>query len=60
MSHVRRLTSSEVRRCFKSAMDYVTRGGVVLIETTKAQHPRAVIISIEQAQEAGIIPKEQE
>lgn len=56
MDRFRRLTSSDVRRFLRSLLDYTAEGGIVIVETTKARHPRAVIISVERAHAAGILP----
>lgn len=57
MDRFRRLTSSDARRFFQSVMDYAADGGIVIVEATKAHRPRAVIISVERARAAGILPK---
>lgn len=56
MIRVRRITSTDVRRFLQNVLDDAAAGAVVIIETTKARHPRAVIISVERAHAAGILP----
>lgn len=53
------VTTAYLRKNTKEVLDHAASGGVVVIETTRSRHARAVIVGCEEAEKAGIINKEQ-
>lgn len=56
----KRVTTAYLRKNTKEVMDHAAFGGVVVIETTRSRHARAVLIGCEEAEKAGITTTEPE